>query len=112
MIARNKAADGQPSKSIAEKSAGDWEKSYPALVEFLTRSVWEDGSGRSTGTVMLMVESGLWKAWVHDKDASCAAFVSSGTLAGLLKAVDKGVESGQLDWRPDKNGTSGAKGKK
>jgi len=112
MIARNAASAGSPAKSIAEKSAGSWEKSYPALVEFLTKLAWEDGSTRSTGTVMLLVEAGLWKCWVHDKDASLGAFVSSGTLEGLLKAVDKGVESGSLDWRPDRNSSNGKGGRK
>jgi hypothetical protein len=102
MIARNAAKSGEPSKTIAEKSGGVWEKDYPALVEFLTSSTWPDGSGRTAGTLMIMVEGGLWKAWVHDRDASVAAFVSSGTLMGLLKSVSQGVESGQLDWRADK----------
>ncbi len=102
MIARNAAANGSPSKVLSEKSGGSWEKEYPSVVEFLTRSSWEDGSGRLTGTIMIMVESGLWKSWVHDRDASIGAFVSSGTLPGLLKALDKGVETGQLDWRPDR----------
>jgi hypothetical protein len=112
MIARNKAQDGQPSKGVAEKSGGDWEKAYPALCEFLCKSSWEDGESRTTGTVMLMTEAGLWKAWVNDRDAGLSAFVSSGTLPGLLKSLDKGVESGQLDWRVPKNGTSGGKGKR
>jgi hypothetical protein len=112
MIARNKAADGQPLKTVAEKSGGDWEKTHPSLCEFLCKSTWEDGTSRTTGTVMLMTEAGLWKAWVNDRDSGLSAFVSSGTLLGLLKSIDKGVESGQLDWRVPKNGSAGGKGKR
>lgn len=102
MIARNVKSDGGPQKAIAEKSGGDWEKLYPSLVEFLCRQTWEDGTSRTTGTVMLMVEGGLWKAWVHDRDSAHGTFVSSGTLSGLLKTIDKGVETGQMDWREDR----------
>lgn len=101
-LKRNSVDGGAPQRPLLEGSAGPWEKSFPNVVEFLSSCSWPDGTARSTGTVMLMVESGLWKAWVHDRDASLGAFVSGENLQLLLKRLNEGLESGGLDWRPDR----------
>jgi hypothetical protein len=77
-------------------------KRFSNVVSFLVQSKWEDGSSRVTGTVMLFVEGGCWKAWAHNRDSGEGAFLSALTLEGLLKSLDAGLESGQLDWREDR----------
>jgi len=103
-LKRNSCGDGSPPKAMPENSGGAWDKSYPNVVEFLSKVTWEDGSGRSTGTVMFLVENGWWKAWVHDRDASLGCFVSASSLPDLLKTLNQGLETGAMDWRPDRNG--------
>jgi hypothetical protein len=72
---------------------------YPALAEFLTLSEWEPGQLRVTGTLLLFVEEGVWKACLHDRDDCKAAFVSSETFQGLLERVDEGLRGDDFDWR-------------
>ena len=84
-------------------SDGYWGK-LSDLCEWLSVSQWEDGSARATGTLMLFAEDGRWKAWLHDRDGSCGAFVSSDGLGSLLQAVNKLVSQPGGDWRPDKKG--------
>jgi hypothetical protein len=101
-LKRAVAESGSPQSLLPDGSGGVWEKQFPNVVEFLSSLRWEDGTARSTGTVMLMVEGGLWKAWVHDRDAGRGAFASAATLAKLLAVVNDGLETGSMDWRPDK----------
>jgi len=84
-------------------------KAYPSLWEFLTAQQWGNGDRRDTGTLLVFVEGPVVKACVKDKDASAVAFVSARTLKELLQAVDKGLESGGLDWRADRPFKRGGK---
>jgi len=72
------------------------------LWDFLSDAKWEDGVDRQLGTLMILVEDGLVKAWVHDRDASCSAWVSADSLQGLLEAVSRGLEKDSLEWRKDR----------
>ena len=73
----------------------------PALVEFLTVAKWDDGVARQVGTVMLLVDGVVWKAWVHDRDGRRSCFVSARTPLELLSAVEDVLANGGGDWRPD-----------
>jgi hypothetical protein len=103
-LQRNVASDGAPLKACSPESAGPWAKSYPDLVSFLCSLAWPGGDSRVTGTVMLMTEHGLWKAWVNDRDATQSAFASADSLPGLLKAVEEGLGGKGMDWRVPREG--------
>jgi len=77
-------------------------ESLPSLAEFLAEVAWPDGSPRQTGTLMVFVEDGRWKGWLHDRDQSCSCFVSNTTLSNLLSALDAGLADEGLEWRPDR----------
>lgn len=77
-------------------------KKFAELGAFLSTSKWEDGSARATGTAMLMVEDGLWKCWLHDRDAFCGLFVAGETLDQVLAAADKAAGGAGGGWRPDR----------
>lgn len=77
-------------------------EAYPALDEFLTLTVWDDGSRRETGTLLLCTGDGRYRAWLNDRDAGVSAWVSSGTLSGLLEAIEKGLREGGMEWRVPK----------
>lgn len=75
------------------------EAACPAIVEFLSMDVWDDGKRREPGTVMVMFEEGRWKAWVNDKEGKRSAWVSGATLEALWSAVEGGLVEDSLDWR-------------
>lgn len=80
---------------------------HPVLLEWLTRQEWEPGAPRSTGTIMVFVEQGRWKAWLHDRDAQEGCFVTGETLGLLLETVEDILAKGGGDWRPDRKGGRG-----
>jgi hypothetical protein len=82
-------------------TAQELETLTPALVEFLTVDRWEDGASRQVGTVMVMVDGVVFKAWVHDRDGKRSCFVSARTPLELLSAVEDVLANGGGDWRPD-----------
>lgn len=80
---------------------------FPALAEFLTLAEWEPGERREVGTILLLVEAGRYKAWVHDRDGRRSAWVSAVSLTGVLGAANKGLLEDRLDWRADREAGRG-----
>lgn len=75
---------------------------YPSVWEFLTAATWpEDGSARVTGTLMLFVDKGQFKATMKDRDGGHVVFVSGDGLLAVLEALESGLEADDLDWRID-----------
>lgn len=77
---------------------------FPATVEWLTVRQWEDGSKRQTGTVMVLAEDGVWKAWLHDRDGARSCWLSAGGLIDLAALIELTLETGEGSWRPDRSG--------
>lgn len=76
---------------------------YPALTEFLFRSVWEeDGTPRCPGTVLLFGDGAWLKAMLNDKDQSMVAFVTLEAAEDILGELDRAVLSTSTDWRAAK----------
>jgi hypothetical protein len=90
-------AGGSPAGNVV--GVGD---SWPAAAEFLTMTRWEDGKRRETGTIMIVCEGGMWKAWLHDRDAHRSAWLSGSTAAEMMEAVEQALLSGCVGWRPDR----------
>ena len=74
----------------------------PELHAFLTEMTWDDGKKRVTGTVMISTEDGLWKAWVHCRDAKVSGWISGESWEGLLESVNRALGSNSIQWRADK----------
>src|SRR5690348_5848143 len=53
---------------------GEWATRYPALLEFCTCHVWDDGSPRVPGTLTVFTDGGQWKLCLNDKDSGRTAF--------------------------------------
>jgi len=87
---------GQP---VVDEVLKGW---LPELHAFLTETTWEDGKPRKTGTVMLLTEDGLWKAWIHDRDTKVSGWLSGESWEGLLESLNKAFGSGSITWRADR----------
>jgi len=101
-LKRREKADAT-TQAVTSISPGEvdaaFEKSYPALAEFLGLEAWDAETPRERGTVTLFFEGGMFKASVNDRDSEQVAFVSKGTFKGLLEAVEKGLVNNTHDWR-------------
>lgn len=93
-----------PSRAAGARSLEDSQASdaLPALVEFLTLTEWAPGEKRVPGTVLLCSDEGLWKGWLHDKDAGLSCWVSGASLRALVASVEKGLADGSLEWRRER----------
>lgn len=101
-ITRRVRADKEGTRRRVMDILGGPLEVYSGLVEFLTRIEWDPGEVRVPGTMMVFVEDGRWKIWLHDRDAGEGCFVSGETLHEALEAADKAIAGGGGDWRPDK----------
>jgi len=75
----------------------------PCLQEFLARQMWEDGTSRERGTLMIVAQDGFWKGWLNDKEGHCQCWVSAETFTDLLHLIEDGLEKDTLPWRLEKN---------
>jgi len=75
---------------------------YPHVVDFMRQLAWEDGSRRLAGTILLTVEDGRWKAWLHDNDSKASSWLSGDTLAALFESMEDMLLSGAGEWRKDR----------
>lgn len=80
---------------------------WPLLWEHLTSVSYEDGSPRQTSTLMVFAESGLWKAWLHDRDLSRSAWGTGVVLDEALEELERGLRQGGLSWRADSGRSKG-----
>jgi len=81
---------------------GTWLQPFPTLWEFLTLSVWPDGSRRELGTILLFVDGASLKACLKDKNGPRTCFLTAPDPDTLLLSVEEGLAQNTLDWRPDK----------
>jgi hypothetical protein len=102
MRRRNVPKEGQNEVPVYADCEGT--RSFPNLTAFLRDQTYDDGSARETGTILLFVEDGRYKVWLHDRDAGESCFVSNTTLSNLLHAVEAGLKGDDLEWRAGRNG--------
>lgn len=77
----------------------------PSLVAFLSDMTYSDGSTRKTGTLMLMTEDGVWKAWLHERELGVGAFLTGATPDSLMASIDAALGGDKVPWRADKKAT-------
>lgn len=82
----------------------DFAGSMPALAEFLTERLDEEGRARITSTLLILCEDGLWKACLTDRAQSGSNFdyrlwKSGATLNESLRALDTALQESTAEWR-------------
>lgn len=76
---------------------------FPNLAAFIRDQQYDDGTVRETGTILLFVEDGRYKVWLHDRDTACSCFVTNTTLCNLLEAAEVALGQDNLEWRADRD---------
>lgn len=95
-------AKGPPEKWLAE---------FPALQELLTLRKNDDGSERTPCSLTLSPAEEGHKGCLRELDEGLMLWATSGTLQGVLEALDSQLQSEAPDWRRDKFHKGKGKGK-
>lgn len=61
---------------------------YPAIWEYLTLELYEDGKRRQRSTLMVMVEDGGVKCCLNDRDNARSLWVTAASLEAALAALE------------------------
>lgn len=99
----------------------DLSAKYPVLWSHLSQVAWEDGQVRETSNLLVFQQDGMLKAMLRDREHGLCFWTASGSLTGLLDALEAGLCDPQAEWRVDRQkegqqarrvrkGTGGGKG--
>jgi len=98
-----KPGKGSGNGVLGHPDCGAWGTTYPALWEFVSLAAWEDSSVRATGTLMVLVDQGQLKLWLHDRDSNLSAFVSGSSPDEAFTRAETGLVACSLEWRSDRS---------
>lgn len=101
-LVRRAAGKVGPQGPAEPLGPGELLAGFPGLAEWLVLGSWPDGTARVTGTVLLFVEDGRWKAWLNDRDGGMGCFVSGRSPEEVLAAAEKAVGLAGGDWRANR----------
>lgn len=95
-------AQGPPPRLAAEDAslAGK----FPALVEYLTEQVREDGTLRTTSTLLVSCEDGYWKVCLTDRAGPAGkwdykVWLSGNSLFEAFQSLDQALQDNTTGWR-------------
>lgn len=98
MIRREPEATPTSARSARDEVLFGW---LPTVHEWLTETQWDDGKPRKTTTLMVVVENGRWKLWVHDRDSKKSAWVTADAWEALWEVLERSLKDDDLEWRKD-----------
>lgn len=102
MISRFVKREPQRSENPADEGPMEdmaFSEAYPALYEYLTLDVWDDGSARQTATLLTFCEGSVWKGCLNDRAQERSLWASAVTYDGLLSELDTRLVNGSAEWR-------------
>lgn len=84
---------------------------FPTLIEYLTQTVYPDGSKRETAALIIVADAGGWRGCLSDKDNQRSLWKAADSVLGLLMALEQAAaEDDPGAWR--QQGGVSNKGKK
>jgi len=83
----------------SKQSYSEWEKLWPNLLAFMQDETYEDGSRRTTGTLLFFFQDATFKACLNDRDCNRSAFLSASGIHEACDALEEGLANDSLDWR-------------
>lgn len=97
-VTGSSGSNGRVSQGPSEAGA-DFTVKYPALAEYMTLDILDDGSFRKRSTLQLMVEDGAWKGCLNDRHANRSCWVTAVSVEGVLAALEEVLASCAVPWR-------------
>jgi hypothetical protein len=96
------SSGSSPSKYAA--SDPELSSRFPALAEFLTEALTDEGRPRVTSTLGVSCEDGVWKLCLTDRAQAgekwdFKLWKSGATLFAAFQAVDAELQGGSPEWR-------------
>lgn len=86
--------------AMQKSSAGVlWESAHPAIWEYLTLDVDDEGQERVTSMLCVFVESGVVKIALQDRQEGQSLWVASASLVEALAALEARLQAGDGEWR-------------
>lgn len=104
MALPRRSQSGEDGHILLSSDAGEFGLKYPTLWEFLTRTKWENGDRRETGTLLVFVDLGLLKCCLSDRDSGEVAFLAGADFDALMATVESGLAHSSIEWRWAKGG--------
>lgn len=104
-IAHPATTADQPELDVSTPNFG---QNYPSLYRFL-KEKRETPGRHATGCMTIFWEDGVFKVSINDRPNGKSSFVSHGELQGALHIADRGIRSGTLQWRVNKQYRAKAK---
>lgn len=77
---------------------------YPSLMEYITGENWDDGSTRTTASLLLFYEAGLFKVCLNDRATERTGWATGATPELALSSLDRMLASDGMEWRKSKAG--------
>ena len=74
----------------------------PALFEYLTEGVWEDGTERETATLLFFLEDNMVKCCLNDRAEGRTLWASAISFPDALRRLEEQLAGGSPDWRQSK----------
>jgi hypothetical protein len=95
-------------RAVSPSPPGDWQQLYPALVEYLFATAYEDGTARVPATLTMMAgdTTGL-KCVLNDRAEQRSLWATGSDLEQCLEALDELLQSPSTPWRLDKGAGRG-----
>lgn len=90
---------GRAGEALPPPQGDPFATGYPTIWEYLTIRMYESGEERKTSTLLAFVEDGVWKACLNDRDQQRSLWVTGGSHAGALAALEALLEAGGGVWR-------------
>jgi hypothetical protein len=110
MLKKTDVKSGKNDK-LACKLDKEFSSDHPALWDYLTQKLWEDGTERRTATLTIFAEDGLLKVCINDRDSARSLWASDETWAGTFEALEALLGDPKAPWRcTNQNGIHTATG--
>jgi len=94
VVQAKKASNGQETPHDP-----DFERSYPALWEFLSTSRMDDGTTRQTATLMAFMEGKVWKLCLHDRETGMSLWAAAEAFWEAMETLEAMLKSPAPQWR-------------
>lgn len=75
---------------------------FPAVYEHCTGETWDDGSPRTTSSLLVFYEAGLWKVCLNDRATERTGWATGVTPEAALESLERMLASDGMDWRKSK----------